>query len=68
MTLFKFSQESQACCGFAGWVPWRLGHGWLISFDSSIPFNESRSVVFESPGESFPTPAGVMASGWSNIW
>jgi len=57
-----------ACCGFLKVFPWRLGLGWLISFVGSFPFNESETVVFESPGEVRPTPAGVMAGLVSNKW
>jgi len=33
-----------------------------------VLFNESETVVFESPGEVLPTPAGVLASGLLDNW
>jgi hypothetical protein len=59
--LIKFCYERRACCGFAEWVLWRLGQGWVIRFVGSFRFNQSETAVFESPGRRFPTPAGVMA-------
>ena len=59
--LGKSSQESWACCGFSKVFPRRLGQCWLISSDSKFSVKCLISAVFVSPGESFPTPAGVMA-------
>jgi len=33
-----------------------------------VLFNESETVVFESPGEVLPTPAGVMARDVLDNW
>ena len=68
MPLGKSSQESRACCGVADVFPRRRGLGLLICFVGSCSFNESETVVFESPGESFPTPAGVLAKDVLDNW
>ena len=34
--LVKFYYERWACCGFAGWIPWRLGLGWLINHGNVV--------------------------------